>query len=58
MDRSLSLDPDDERAIDTGAHVLAALGRAGEALAAFERAMQIGGADRVRKYQKALARHG
>ncbi len=55
---ALSLDPGDVRAIDTRAHVLAALGRQSEALAEFERAMQAGGADWVRTYQEALAKHG
>ena len=58
VDRALSLDPGDVRAIDTRAHVLAALGRQSEALAEFERAMQAGGADWVRTYQEALAKHG
>ena len=38
--------------------MLAALGRRNEALGEFERAMRVGGADRVRKYQEALAKHG
>ncbi len=58
VDRALSLDSGDVRAIDTRAHVLAALGRQSEALAEFERAMQAGGADWVRTYQEALAKHG
>ena len=58
VDRSLSDRPGNAATIDTRAHVLAALGRTREALAEFERAMRIGGAERVRKYQKALARHG
>ena len=58
MDRSLSDRPDSLDAIDTRAHVLAALGRRGEALAEFERVMQMGGANWVRSYQGALADHG
>ena len=57
-DRALSLEPGDANAIDTRAHVLAALGRSREALGEFERAMRIGGANSVRNYQAALARHG
>ena len=58
VDRSLSDRPDSLDAIDTRAHVLAALGRRGEALAEFERVMQMGGANWVRSYQEALAKHG
>jgi peptidoglycan hydrolase-like protein with peptidoglycan-binding domain len=58
VDRALSLDPDDALTIDTRAHVLTALGRQSEARAEFERAMRVGGSDRVRKYQEALAKHG
>ncbi len=58
VDRSLSLNPGDVRVIDTRAHVLAALGRRPEALGEFERVMRVGGADWVRKYQEALAKHG
>ncbi len=57
-DRSLSLRPGDAPTIDTRAHVLAALGRRGEALGEFERVMRVGGADWVRTYQEALAKHG
>ncbi|MFQ5567944.1 MAG: peptidoglycan-binding protein, partial [Paracoccaceae bacterium] len=58
VERSLSDRPDFLDAIDTRAHVLAALGRRGEALAEFERVMQLGGANWVRSYQGALAEHG
>ena len=58
VDRSLSLDPGNAYTLGTRAHVLAALGRRGEALAEFERVMQMGGADSVREYQEALAKHG
>ena len=58
VDRSLSLDPGEPATIDTRAHVLAALGRPQEALAEFERAIELGGADLVRAYQDALAKHG
>ncbi len=58
VDRALSLDHGDVRAIDTRAHVLTALGRQIEAQREFERAMQAGGADLVRTYQEALAKHG
>ena len=57
-DRSLSDRPDSAAAINTRAHVLAALGRRNEALGAFERVMRVGGADWVRTYQEALAKHG
>jgi tetratricopeptide (TPR) repeat protein len=57
-DQSLSLRPSNAATIDTRAHVLAALGRTREARAEFERVMQMGGADWVRKYQEALAKHG
>lgn len=43
---------------DTLAHVLASLGRADEALAAFEAAIQFSGGDAVTAYQDALARKG
>ncbi len=58
VDRALADRPGEAATIDTRAHVLAALGRPQEALAEFERAMQLGGSDRVRKHQKALAKHG
>jgi tetratricopeptide (TPR) repeat protein len=58
VDRSLSLRPGDPVIIDIRAHVLAALGRRNEALGEFERVMRVGGADWVRKYQEALAKHG
>jgi tetratricopeptide (TPR) repeat protein len=58
VDRSLSLRPGDPAIIDTRAHVLAALGRRNEALNEFERVMRVGGADWVRTYQEALAKHG
>jgi tetratricopeptide (TPR) repeat protein len=58
VDRSLSLRPGDPAIIDTRAHVLAALGRRNEALSEFERVMRVGGADWVRTYQEALAKHG
>jgi tetratricopeptide (TPR) repeat protein len=58
VDRALADRPDSAGIIDTRAHVLAALGRRGEALAEFERAMQAGKADFVRFYQEALAGHG
>ena len=58
VDRSLSLRPGDPAIIDTRAHVLAALGRRNEALGEFERVMRVGGADWVRIYQEALAKHG
>ena len=45
-------------AIDTRAHALAALGRWGEALAAFEKAAELGGSAYVRAYQNALAKRG
>ncbi len=38
--------------------MLAALGRRNEALGEFERVMRVGGADWVRTYQEALAKHG
>ena len=50
--------PDILSAVDTRAHVVAALGRPQEALAEFERAIELGGADLVRAYQDALAKHG
>ena len=56
--RSLSDGPDSALAIDTRAHVLAALGRRREARAEFERVMKMGGAAQVRAYQEALARNG
>ena len=58
VDRSRSLNPGDPAIIDTRAHVLAALGRRNEALGEFERVMRVGGADWVRTYQEALAKHG
>ena len=58
VDRSLSLNPGNAYAIETRAHVLAALGRQNEALGEFERVMRVGGADWVRTYQEALAKHG
>jgi tetratricopeptide (TPR) repeat protein len=56
--RSLSDLPDHLNAIDTHAHVLAALGRPGEALAEFERVVELGGVNWVRNYQEALIEHG
>jgi len=47
--------PETSGVIETQAHILAALGRIDEALSAFERAMEAGGADRVRAYEEALA---
>ncbi len=58
VDGALSLAPGYPHVIDTRAHVLAALGRQSEALAEFERAIELGGADQVRDYQEALAKHG
>ncbi len=58
VERSLTDRPDSLDAIDTRAHVLAALGRRNEALSEFERVMRVGGADWVRTYQEALAKHG
>jgi tetratricopeptide (TPR) repeat protein len=59
LDRALADRPDKAYYfISTRAHVLAALGRTREALDEFERALQAGGKDFVRMYQKALARHG
>ena len=58
VERALSRDPRDIDIIDTRGHVLAALGRPGEARGAFERAMRVGRAKTVRKYQRALAAHG
>ena len=58
VDRSLRLEPNNTSVLGTRAHILTALGRADEALAEFERAMEAGGADRVRAIQEALTRHG
>ena len=58
VDWALTLRPGDPAIIDTRAHVLAALGRRNEALGEFERVMRVGGADWVRTYQEALAKHG
>ena len=58
VNHSLSLLPTNPVVIDTKAHILAALKRPQEALTEFERAMEIGGASRVKKYQEALKEHG
>ncbi len=57
-DRALGILPAVDYIYDTRAHIYASLGRAQEALAEFERAMEVGGADQVRVYQGALATHG
>ncbi len=44
--------------VDTLAHILASLGRNDEALAQFERAMEVGGAEQVIQYQSALVADG
>jgi tetratricopeptide (TPR) repeat protein len=55
---SLRLDPDDADALDTIAHIFAALGRADEALESFEQSMAAGGAERITLYQESLRAHG
>ncbi len=55
---SLEDQPDNYARIDTRAHVLAALGRAEDALGEFERAMQFGRNEWVQEYQEALLKHG
>ena len=57
-ERALNLAPDNVRAIDTQAHILAALGRGDEALAAFNRAVSLYDSEGVAKYQNALAAAG
>ena len=52
--RSLELDPDDPVALDTRAHVHIALGNGDLALADFERAMTVGGAEIVRLLHRSL----
>lgn len=58
VDAALSVFAGDPAIIDNRAHILSALGRHVEAVAAFELAMEIGGATFVRRYQEALAGHG
>ncbi len=58
VDQSLDWSPNTVPFINTRAHIYAAVGRAQDALAEFERAMQVGGADAVQFYEEALARRG
>lgn len=51
-------EPDQPEAVDTHAHVLAALGHAEAAMAAYERAMRLGGEDWVTLYQETLRDRG
>ena len=54
----LSLASDNADYLGTEGHVLAALGRRQDALAAFERAMAVADTGWVGTYQEALRRHG
>ena len=56
--QSLDLDKDDLNVLDTGAHVLVAMGQLQDGLGTFGEIMERGGAAWVRHYQKALATHG
>ena len=59
VERALAMEDEDmPEAVDTHAHVLAALGEPDAAMAAFERAMEIGGADWVTLYQETLRERG
>jgi len=58
IERSLALEPDNPAAIDTRAHVLAALGRTDEALTNFRRALEIADPESIAFYQEALVGHG
>lgn len=58
VDQALLDRPGYAAALDTRAHVLAALGRSDEATTEFERAIEAGEAKFVRLYQEALVAHG
>lgn len=58
VNRALALDGMRDSTHDTQAHALMGLGEVPEAEAAFERAMQLGGPEVVRQYQKALVDKG
>ncbi|MCB9957308.1 MAG: tetratricopeptide repeat protein [Rhodospirillaceae bacterium] len=59
VEEALALEePDQPEAVDTHAHVLAALGHAEAAMAAYERAMRLGGEDWVTLYQETLRDRG
>lgn len=58
VERSLHLKPDDVDALDTRAHIFVALGDRAAAYADFQEATQLGGAQRVRLYEQALAAQG
>ncbi|WP_193367306.1 tetratricopeptide repeat protein [Pelagibius marinus] len=58
METVLAMAPNQPVAYDTRAHALMGLGRLEEAEAAFEKAAELGGANRVRRYQTALGADG
>ena len=58
VNRSLAVDDQRESSFDTQGHALMGLGQATQAEAAFNRAMELGGAEVVRLYQKALSDKG
>lgn len=58
VNRSLALDDGRDASYDTQGHALMGLGQAAQAGAAFDRAMELGGAAVVRLYQKALTDKG
>ena len=58
VDAALTVMVGNPAVIDNRAHILAALGRHADAIAAFELAMQSGGEGFVHRYQEALAGHG
>ncbi len=58
VEKSLTLRPTDPNAIDTRAHIRQALGQPEAALRDYDRAMQIGGAHRIKLYQCGLTEQG
>ena len=59
VEQALAMEePDQPEAVDTHAHVLAALGHAEAAMAAYERAMRLGGEEWVALYQETLRDRG
>lgn len=58
MEMAVAMAPNFSAFHDTRAHALMGLGRLDEAEAAFEKAADLGGANRVRLYQTSLVAHG
>ena len=58
VNRALALNAERQSVYDTQAHAFMGLGEVAEAEAAFTRAMELGGVETVRQYQRALSKKG